>query len=208
MQSSLALFFRTTLATNFYTTTPLERVKWRNMGRAGSRKRILLRHLVTDLIKYERIRTTVAKARAMRTMAERMITLAKKGDLNARRSAATFVYKSTTRGDPQCPLKKLFRDLGPRFLNRTGGYTRVLLDGYRVGDAAPMALIEYLQTNGERPPLRPKFASRSRVEADIFAQAPSPLSTGSSGASEPEPEASSSTPSSASSSQQSVPSSV
>jgi large subunit ribosomal protein L17 len=91
--------------------------------------------MATSLFRHERIETTSAKAKELRPYAERLITLAKRGDLHARRLAATKIQDSEVLG-------KLFGDLGPRFSARPGGYTRILKLGNRKGDAAEMSLIE------------------------------------------------------------------
>jgi large subunit ribosomal protein L17 len=91
--------------------------------------------MATSLFRHERIQTTVPKAKELRSVAEKLITLAKRGDLHARRQAARIVKDHEI-------LQKLFSDLGPRFANRPGGYTRVLRVGVRAGDNAPIAIIE------------------------------------------------------------------
>ena len=118
----------------------------RKLERTASHRRSLLRHLVTSLIQHERIETTLPKAKELRRFADRMVTLAKRGDLHARRQAARFVL------DPEM-LRKLFSTLAERFKDRAGGYTRVIRTGFRGGDAAPMALIEYLgyEPRGDQP---------------------------------------------------------
>ena len=94
-----------------------------------------MRNMATSLFRHERIETTTAKAKELRPFAERLITLAKRGDLHARRLAGRLI------ADRQV-LGKLFDDIGPRFTERPGGYTRILKLGTRRGDAAEMALIE------------------------------------------------------------------
>ena len=94
-----------------------------------------MRNMATSLFRYERIETTTAKAKELRPFAERLITLGKRGDLHARRLAGRLI------ADRQV-LGKLFDDIGPRFMERPGGYTRILKLGNRRGDAAEMALIE------------------------------------------------------------------
>jgi large subunit ribosomal protein L17 len=111
------------------------RVAGRKLGRATDHRRALYRNLVTDLLKYEKLITTEAKAKEVRTFAERMITLGKRGDVAARRQALAFVYDKKT-------VDKLFASLAERFADRPGGYTRIVKLGPRDGDAAPMAQIE------------------------------------------------------------------
>lgn len=105
------------------------------LGRDVGARRALLRSLVTNLFLYNRIETTEAKAKAMRPVAERLITKAKKGDLHNTRLAAAYLTS------PEA-LKKLFGEIGPKFADRAGGYTRILKTDVRRGDAAPMAIIE------------------------------------------------------------------
>lgn len=112
--------------------------KIRKMGRTASHRRATLRNMATALFQHERIETTTAKAKALRPYAERLITLAKRGDLHARRRAARDIQDREVLG-------KLFDDLGPRFSERPGGYTRVLKLGTRKGDQAEMALIELVE---------------------------------------------------------------
>ncbi len=107
----------------------------RHLGRNPAQRKALFRNLVTELLKHERITTTEAKAKAVRNDAEKLISLGKRGDLHARRLAnRTLLDKDVT--------KKLFETLGPRYKERTGGYTRLLRLGPRNGDAAPMAILE------------------------------------------------------------------
>jgi len=95
----------------------------------------MLRNQVTDLLRHEKIVTTEAKAREVRGIAERMITWGKKGSLHARRQVLRVVTDKET-------VRKLFDDLGPRFADRAGGYTRIVRMGQRKGDAARMAQLE------------------------------------------------------------------
>ena len=104
--------------------------------------------MVTQLIQHERIETTVQKAKELRRVADKMVTLGKQGDLAARRQAAAVVS-----GDGE--LHKLFTQLAERYREREGGYTRVIRTGTRVGDAAQMAFIEYVDREGELRPARP-----------------------------------------------------
>ena len=111
------------------------RKKGRSLSRSPSHRRALLRNLATSLFLHERIRTTTARARELRPYAERLVTLARRGDLHARRLAARSIADREALG-------KLFDDIGPRYADRPGGYTRILKLGPRKGDAADMALIE------------------------------------------------------------------
>jgi large subunit ribosomal protein L17 len=111
------------------------RKKGRKLSRTASHKRATMRNLATSLFRHGRIETTTAKAKELRPFAERLITLAKRGDLHARRLAATKIQDRQVLGS-------LFDDIGPRFSERPGGYTRILKLGNRKGDAAEMSLIE------------------------------------------------------------------
>ena len=111
------------------------RKKGRKLGRTAQHRRATLRNMATSLFRHERIETTTAKAKELRPYAERLITLAKRGDLHARRQASAKVQDREVLG-------KLFDDIGPRFSQRPGGYTRILKLGHRKGDAAEMSLIE------------------------------------------------------------------
>ena len=95
----------------------------------------MFRNLVTELLKHEQIKTTEAKAKAIRPLAEKMITLGKSGTLPARRRVLGYVYDKDV-------AKKLFDDLGPRYATRPGGYTRIIKLGPRLGDGAPVVQLE------------------------------------------------------------------
>ena len=107
----------------------------RQLGRTTSHRQALLRNLVTSLLDKERIETTLAKAKELRRVTDRMITLGKKGDLAARRRALRTIRSNDV-------VKKLFSDIALRYENRPGGYTRIYQIGPRPGDCASMALIE------------------------------------------------------------------
>lgn len=107
----------------------------RKLGRTSAHRENLLRNLATSLFLYEKIITTAAKAKELRKMAERMITLAKRKDLHARRQAAEVIQDERV-------LKKLFETIGERYHGRNGGYTRITKLEYRVGDGAPLAAVE------------------------------------------------------------------
>lgn len=111
------------------------RKKGRKLSRSTSHRRATLRNLATSLFRHERIETTTAKAKELRPYAERLITLARRGDLHSRRLAARKIQ------DRQI-LGKLFDDIAPRYAERPGGYTRILKLGNRKGDAAEISLIE------------------------------------------------------------------
>lgn len=124
---------------------------YRKLGRTSSQRKAMLRDLTTDLIINERIVTTEARAKEIRSTTEKMITLGKRGDLHARRQAATFVRNEVAsvreEGEAivvESALQKLFNDLAPRYSERQGGYTRILKTEPRRGDAAPMVVIEFV----------------------------------------------------------------
>ena len=110
----------------------------RQFGRDSSHRKALLRMLVTALLKNEKIETTTAKAKEIRPLAEKMITLAKRGDLHARRQAISFIHDESV-------VSTLFAQIAPRFSSRNGGYTRIVATRNRPGDAAPMAVIELVE---------------------------------------------------------------
>ena len=107
----------------------------KKLGRTSSHRKAMLRNMVTSLFKYEKIQTTDSKAKELRKVADKMVTLGKRGDLHARRQALSYVRDSEIVG-------KLFSDLSERFRERNGGYTRIVKTGFRVGDNAPMSVIE------------------------------------------------------------------
>ncbi len=111
------------------------RIDGRKLGRATDHRLALFRNLVTDLLRYEKIITTEAKAREVRGLAERIITLGKRNDLPARRRAMGFVYDKKV-------VQKVFDELGPRYAGRPGGYSRMVKLGPRQGDGARMAQLE------------------------------------------------------------------
>ena len=119
-------------------------VDGRKLGGDAAHRKALYRNLVIALITHERIKTTTPRAKEARRLAERMITFAKRGDLHARRHVASILNDKNA-------VRKLFDELGPRYKERPGGFTRVLkLSGVRKGDAAEMALLELVK-DGDRP---------------------------------------------------------
>ena len=107
----------------------------RRLGRTTSHRVAMFRNMVTSLFEHERIVTTSEKAKELRPIAEKMITLAKRGDLHARRQALSYIRSKDV-------VEKLFTDIKDKFSDRKGGYTRILKTGVRKGDAATMAIIE------------------------------------------------------------------
>ena len=108
------------------------------LGRSTSHRKAMLRTMVTSLLKYEKIKTTDMKAKELKKVAEKMISLGKRGDLHARRQAAAVVRERDVVG-------KLFGELSVRYRDRSGGYTRIVKTGYRVGDNAPMSITEFVR---------------------------------------------------------------
>ena len=107
----------------------------RKLNRTSAHRKALFRNLVTSLIDHEQVRTTDAKAKELRRVADRMITLAKRGSLHARRQALAYIRSRRV-------VAKLFDEVASRFRERPGGYTRMVKLGHRHGDAAPMSVIE------------------------------------------------------------------
>ena len=107
----------------------------RKLGRTSAHRKAMFRNMVTSLFEHERIVTTEKKAKELRPIAEKMITLAKRGDLHARRQALSYIQSKDV-------VAKLFDEIQSQFVDRQGGYTRIIKTGNRQGDAAPMAIIE------------------------------------------------------------------
>jgi large subunit ribosomal protein L17 len=142
------------------------RVAGRHLGRDTAHRTALYRNLVTDLLRHERITTTEAKAKEIRPMAERIITLGRRGDLHARRQASAFLYDTAV-------VKKVFDEIGPRMKDRPGGYLRITGIEPRKGDGARMASIELMGYVEAPPTPRP-----NRVTAAPVAEAPAPRTRG------------------------------
>ncbi|KNF08048.1 50S ribosomal protein L17 [Gottschalkia purinilytica] len=111
--------------------------KLRKLGRPTDHRKAMLRNLVTSLLRNGKITTTETRAKEAKRMAEKMITLAKRGDLHARRQVLAYVYDETV-------VKNLFDEVAPKYAERNGGYTRILKMGPRRGDAAEMVILELL----------------------------------------------------------------
>lgn len=131
------------------------RVKGKKLKRNTSQRMALLRNLVTSFLEKGRIKTTLAKAKATRPIAEKMITLAKKNTLHTRRLALRFIYKKEV-------VKKLFDELGPRFSERPGGYTRIVKIGPRAGDGAEMAILELVGTEFKKKTKKKSAAEKAK----------------------------------------------
>lgn len=108
---------------------------YRKLGRKSSHRKAMLRNQVTQLLKHGRIKTTLPKAKELRKLTEKMITLGKKGDLHAKRQALAFITERDV-------VAHLFEEIAPKYEERNGGYTRIIKMGPRQGDASEMAIIE------------------------------------------------------------------
>ena len=118
------------------------KIKGRKLNRSSAHRKAMFSNMAASLLKHEQIVTTLPKAKDLRPVTEKLITLAKRGDLHARRQALSRL------GDKQV-VAKLFDEIAERYKERHGGYTRVLKAGFRYGDAAPMAVIELVDRNPE-----------------------------------------------------------
>ena len=114
------------------------KVAGRKLGRSMSHRKALYRNLVTDLLRYEKITTTEAKAKEVRGLTEKMITLGKGGGLHSYRQALSFIIDKKV-------AEKVFSELAPRYAERHGGYTRIVKLGPRLGDGAPMVQLELVE---------------------------------------------------------------
>jgi len=139
-------------------------VSGRKLNRSASHRRAMLSNLAVSILDKERVTTTVAKAKEVRGVVERLITYGKKGDLHAIRLAARRVNDETV-------LKKLFSDIAPSYKEREGGYTRVLKTEDRKGDNAPMAIIE-LVGRGHNDPVRKRGKKKTAAKAKPKTAAP------------------------------------
>lgn len=129
------------------------------LGRTSSHREAMLRNMVTSIIKHERIRTTDTKAKELRKLAEKMVTLGKRGSLHARRQALAVVRDKDMVG-------KLFGELAERYRNREGGYTRIIKAGYRFGDNAPVSIIEFIadEQKKEKAKAKPKAKAKAKTK--------------------------------------------
>lgn len=132
----------------------------RHLSRTAEHRRALLRNLVTELFRHERIETTVAKAKEARRLAERMITFAKRGDLHARRQVATFLFDETV-------LTKLFETIAPWYTDRNGGYTRILKTRRRLGDAGEMGIFELVKSKEQIDAERKELLAAEAAAKDV-----------------------------------------
>jgi large subunit ribosomal protein L17 len=128
------------------------------LGRQPAHRRATLRNLVTNVIERERITTTLRRAKEARPLVERMITLGKRDSLHTRRQAAAFLMTPAA-------TQKLFQDIAPRFADRSGGYTRIIHAGFRIGDGADLAILELLGSKLKKRLKKDKTAGKQEKEA-------------------------------------------
>ena len=131
----------------------------RKLNRTSSHRKAMFANMAAALINHEQIKTTLPKAKELRPFVEKLVTLAKRGDLHARRIAISRVRDKAM-------VKKLFETIGPRYEDRHGGYTRVVRAGFRYGDNAPVAVIEFV----DRDESAKGAGDRERRDAEIFAE--------------------------------------
>lgn len=160
----------------------------KKLNRTGSHRNAMFRNMVTSLFIHGRIRTTDVKAKELRRWADRMITLAKRGDLHARRQALAVVRDKAV-------VHKLFEEASERFGQRAGGYTRVIKIGRRTGDAAPVSLVEFVVTGEkkERKQKKAKAVKKGEVKKETRAEPkekamPKEAEAGGTAAEQPEPD--------------------
>lgn len=134
------------------------------LGRSSSHRKAMFRNMVTSLFKYDRIRTTDAKAKELKTWADRIVTLAKRGDLHARRQALAILRE-------QKVVHKLFDEARERFGGIEGGYTRIVKVGRRPGDAAAMSMIELVAADNRKAPKPEKTVKPEKAPAEAAAAA-------------------------------------
>ena len=137
------------------------RISGRKLNRTSSHRKAMFKNLAASLIKYEQIVTTLPKAKDLRPLVEKMITIGKKGTLHAKRQ---LISKLPKRAD----FNKVFNELSERYKERNGGYTRIIKKGFRYGDSAPMAIIEFVDRNrqAKNPPADNKGKSTEDKVAD------------------------------------------
>ncbi|MBL3570330.1 50S ribosomal protein L17 [Rhodovulum sulfidophilum] len=132
---------------------------YRRLNRTHEHRKALFANMAGSLIEHEQIKTTLPKAKELKRIADKLITLGKRGDLHARRQAAARLKQDAH-------VAKLFEVLGPRYAERNGGYVRVLKAGFRYGDMAPMAIVEFVDRDLDAKGL----ADRARLEAEETAE--------------------------------------
>jgi large subunit ribosomal protein L17 len=131
----------------------------RKLGRTSSHRLATLRNMVTSLLEHEKIQTTDAKAKELKRLADKMITLGKRGDLHARRQSLRIIRDKNV-------AKKLFDDIAPRFKDRNGGYTRIMKMRRRPGDNAPISIIELVVTEKKEMTAKPGKAKTKKEQKE------------------------------------------
>ncbi len=134
------------------------RIGYNALSRKSSQRKALMRSMVTSLLKYERIETTKAKALEVRKMAEKLITRSKVDSVHNRRVAARYIYDEAV-------VNKLFKEIGPLYTERNGGYTRILKTGNRLGDAAEMVILELVEKTKKEEKAADKKDKKSKEKA-------------------------------------------
>lgn len=145
------------------------RIAGRPLGRNSAHRRALFRNLVTSFIRHERIETTEAKAKEIRAIADKMISLGKRGDLHARRMAAAYLLDKEV-------VSFLFADVAPRFQNKNGGYTRLIKTRVRHGDGAPMVILELTEAKKIEKAVKKERKQKKQKEAGTEEASPAPAS--------------------------------
>ncbi|GAA4534282.1 50S ribosomal protein L17 [Chelativorans composti] len=131
----------------------------RKLNRTSSHRKAMFANMAASLIEHEQIVTTLPKAKDLRPIVEKLVTLGKRGDLHARRQAISALRNENA-------VRRLFETLAPRYASRNGGYLRIMKAGFRYGDNAPLAVIEFV----DRDPAAKGAADRARVEAERAAE--------------------------------------
>ncbi|MBX7138435.1 MAG: 50S ribosomal protein L17 [Oligoflexia bacterium] len=131
---------------------------FKRLGRTASHRKAMFRNMVTSLFREESMQTTVDRAKEIRSMAERLIRIAAQDTLHGRRMAYAYVYDKAV-------VHKLFADIGPRFKNRNGGYTRVIRTGIRHGDSAQLAIIELVEKGAKGAPQKQASTAKGSPKA-------------------------------------------
>lgn len=137
----------------------------RTLGRNSSHRSAMLRNMVTSLLSHEKITTTDVRAKELRKLADKMITLGKRGDVHARRQALQVIQERKV-------VAKLFDMIGPRYQDRPGGYTRIIKLGYRAGDNAPLSQIELVEEEFTSKPRKAKVVAPAAAVVAAPAAAP------------------------------------
>ncbi len=153
------------------------------LGRSASHRKALLANQVVSLIEHSRIQTTLAKAKAVRPFAEKLVTLGRKGTLHARRIALSYLHHN------EAAVRKLFTEVAPRTNGRNGGYTRIIKLGYRKSDAAPIALLEWVDQGAGPEALASTTTTTTTSAAAPAAASDAPAAAPAAPASEPKAEA-------------------